>query len=196
MRWLLPLLFACHRDEPPPAPSFMFVKGATWDDAREVEKVMSPAAPYLHKSAQLMTDEGNWMTMVVGTTPDYFPLRNVPLGSGRLFTDADGGNVVVIGDKLVEMIHAQLGATVRIDGKGFEVIGVLAHQGVSETGQDLDDQALVPVDVFDKKLRGGSRKFDGALLVGNPARIDELRELLHTRHRGVDDFTIRALPVQ
>lgn len=170
----------------------MLVKGTlTWDDVHEVERELPPAAPMLQKTAQLVSeDDQNWMTRVIGTTPDYFIIRKLALAEGRMFTPTDGGKLVVIGDKLVETLHAKVGQTLRIDTKGFTVIGVLAHQGVGEVGEDRDDAVYV----LDEQYKRLGDPRDVKLLVGDPSRIEQLRELLHTRHLGKDDFTISSPP--
>lgn len=189
---LLVALLACRGEPEPAPPRFMLVKGTlTWDDVHEVERELPPAAPMLQKTAQLVSeDDQNWMTRVIGTTPDYFIIRKLALAEGRMFTPTDGGKLVVIGDKLVETLHAKVGQTLRIDTKGFTVIGVLAHQGVGEVGEDRDDAVYV----LDEQYKRLGDPRDVKLLVGDPSRIEQLRELLHTRHLGKDDFTISSPP--
>jgi hypothetical protein len=171
----------------------------TWDDVHEIERELPPAAPYLHKSAQLASEDMNWNAQVVGTTPDYLAVRDMEIAAGRPFGPSDGGKVVVLGDTVVAQLfgaHASaVGQQIRINSMSFEVIGVLAHQGSSPQGQDLDDVALVPLDIFTAKFGFASkRRFGGVVLVGGTEHEAELRELLRARHRLApgddDDFTI------
>jgi len=180
----------------PAPPMQMLVRGAlTWDDVHAVEQLLPPAAPWLQKSAQVISEADlNWMTRVIGTTPDYFAIRKLALAEGRLFTSSEADKVAVIGDRLLETLHAAVGQTIRIDRLPFTVIGVLAHQGTSEVGEDRDDVVYVPDDIFAKRLLGDTRTFRGSLLVGDPSRLEQLRQLLRDRHFGKDDVTISVPP--
>jgi len=183
----------------------------TWDDVRAIQtRIPSDhlAVPYLRMTVQLISSaELNWQTQVVGTTPDFFDLRALHVAAGDRF-DASASEsvkqVVVLGDTVVAQLYGAaknpVGEMVRIKNMPFTIIGVLAHQGMSPQGQDLDDVALVPIDVYASRLHSNVG-FDGAILVsvtsrGDTSRIEaELRSLLRDRHHLApgddDDFIIR-----
>ena len=88
----------------------------------------------------------------------------------------------------------------------FEIIGVLAHQGMTPQGQDLDDVALVPIGVFASHIAydDATWRFGGVVLIS--ARLAEdtervktaihalLRERHHLADGDHDDFVIRDTP--
>lgn len=182
----------------------------TWDDFVAIQTQIPSihlAVPYLRKAEQLLAGESNWQTEVIGTTPDYFELRSLHVVAGDRFEASageSGQKVVVLGDTVVAQLFgatpSPVGEIVRINNMPFTIVGVLAHQGMSPAGQDLDDVAIVPVQVFASRIASTIR-FDGAVLVspmapGEAARVEgELRGLLRDRHRLAagddDDFVIR-----
>jgi putative ABC transport system permease protein len=158
------------------------------------------AVPYLHEAVMLTTADSNWQTEVVGTSPDYFALRSMRVAAGDPFDANSDDKVVVLGDTVVAQLfgagQSPIGELVRIKNVSFTIIGVLAHQGRTPEGQDLDDVAIVPAEVFMAKIDSKIR-FGGAVLVSPvSARVEgELRTLLRDRHRLApgddDDFVIR-----
>lgn len=182
----------------------------TWDDVRAVGSRIPPvdlAVPYLGKRLPVATADTSWNTWVVGTTPEYFELMALHVAAGDRFDAAASrpvGKVVVLGDTVAAQLFGSsrgaVGAVVRIGNTPFTIIGVLAHQGTSPRGQDLDDVALVPIETYTARL-APSLRFAGALLIsagspGDLARVEvEVRVLLRERHRLApgddDDFVIR-----
>jgi putative ABC transport system permease protein len=186
----------------------------TWDDLRSIQTELSTvrvAAPVLRASAVLQAEEQNWTTAVIGTTPEYFAVRNWKVVAGVPLSQEDldvGAKVVLLGQTVVERLYGAgavpVGRTVRIKMAPFQVIGVLARKGQSPMGSDYDDTAIVPVTTFQSKIQGGLTKFlSGAIFVGavsadSTARAQQqIAGLLRDRHRlgpGVDDdFSIRNL---
>lgn len=184
----------------------------TWDDVHALQTeipLLELAAPYLQKPVQLITEDRNWNTHVVGTTPDYVRVRTLDLAAGHSFNASESGKVVVLGDTVVTQLFGAgklpIGESVRIQNQPFEVIGVLGHQGMTPQGQDLDDVALVPIAVytahiaFDLKSRFGGVVLVSARLAEDTERVKTaIRALLRERHRLApgddDDFVIRDAP--
>jgi putative ABC transport system permease protein len=186
----------------------------TWDDLAAIQRELTSveyAAPQLRSTAQIITEEQNWMTSVTGTTPDYFMIRSWPVASGAAFSaaDVDGGNkVVVMGQTVVEKLFGPnadpVGQTVRIRNIPFQVVGVLSKKGQSPNGQDFDDAVFIPSSTFMAKIQGGLKKYlQGTIMVRATSQEATARAqrqivaLLRERHhlgRGVDDdFSIRNL---
>ncbi|HAG50035.1 MAG TPA: multidrug ABC transporter substrate-binding protein, partial [Deltaproteobacteria bacterium] len=64
----------------------------TSDDAKAINQEVSEvafAAPVLNGTAQIVYGNQNWSTIVTGTTPGFFDVREWPLESGNLFTQKD-----------------------------------------------------------------------------------------------------------
>ena len=94
-----------------------------------------------------------------GTVPGYFDTRSYTIATGRFFTSADVKShkrVVVLGPTVVQNLFSgadPVGQTVRVDGTGFQVIGVTAPKG-SNGAQDQDDVAFAPLTAVQDALTG------------------------------------------
>jgi len=186
----------------------------TWDDLKAIQTELPTvrwAAPVLRASAQVLSEEQNWTTSVIGTSPEYFQIRTWPAQHGNLFTqsDVDGGaKVVVLGQTVVEKIFGQradvVGQLVRVKNVPFVVAGVLQKKGQSPFGQDYDDIVVVPVSTFLQKIQGGLKNYVAGSLIVSAGSADEtaraehqVQGLLRDRHRlavgADDDFSIRNL---
>jgi putative ABC transport system permease protein len=121
--------------------------------------------------------------VVSATTSDLQWIKVLRVARGRFIDagdDADGRRVVVLGANLPEIFFADgraLGGRIHIEGRPFEVIGVLQKKGrqfVTNNGLH-DDMMWIP-------LSQGQRLFDlgdrvGSIVV-NPYRLDDV-PLLH-----------------
>jgi putative ABC transport system permease protein len=186
----------------------------TWDDLRAIRNEVSTvryAAAQLRTNAQLQSEDQNWSTSVIGTSPEYFSIRSWKPAAGRSLLDSDvdtSAKVVVVGqtvaDKLFGASADPVGQTIRIKNIPFEVVGVLAKKGQSPMGQDYDDGVFVPQTTFASKIQGGLQKFlSGTIFIGATstdatARAEEqIGALLRDRHRlgngAEDDFQVRNL---
>ena len=186
----------------------------TWDDLAAIRSEVSTvraAAPSLRANQSIVSEELNWTTGIVGTTPEYFDMRGWRIERGQLFTQTDvdtGAKVVVLGQTVTARLFGQstdpVGQTVRIGATPFSVVGVLARKGQSPSGQDYDDAAMVPATTFGQRIQGGLGKFlNGQIFVQATAAdtthraMAEVTALLRERHRiapgADDDFSIRNL---
>jgi putative ABC transport system permease protein len=186
----------------------------TWDDLKAIETelpAVRAAAPVLRSPAVVQSEEQNWTTGIVGTTPAYLGIRNLTVTDGRAFdaADVDGAaKVVLLGGTVVDKLFgagaSPVGQNVRIKRIPFQVIGVLGRKGQSPMGQDYDDVVIMPSGAFRTKIQGGLGKFvSGALFVSATAPETttlaqaQITSLLRDRHRLVpgadDDFSVRNL---
>ncbi len=85
-----------------------------------------------------------------------------------------------------------LGERVRIGGRSFLVVGVMAPKGIL-LGFDLDDSAYIPV-ASAMALFNVDELFEIDVLTRSaeavPSAVEAMRRLLTERHRGQEDFTI------
>jgi putative ABC transport system permease protein len=94
-----------------------------------------------------------------GTVPSYLTTRSYDVAAGAMFTDADVSahkRVVVLGPTVVSNLFGgadPVGQTVRVDGTGFQVIGVTATKGSNGT-QDQDDVVFAPITAVEDTLTG------------------------------------------
>src|SRR5664280_262503 len=121
--------------------------------APDVAKV----APVVTGSQSLTAGTTNWTTTVVGTTPDWLPVRARSLAEGRFFNTAelnDAAPVTVLGSTTASQLFGgrdSLGQSVNINGTAMTVIGILNTAGSSTTTDD-DDQALVPQTTYSSRV--------------------------------------------
>jgi len=94
-----------------------------------------------------------------GTVPSYFGTRSYEIAAGETFSDADvqaHKRVIVLGPTVVSSLFNgadPVGQTVRVNGTGFQVIGVTASKG-SNGAQDQDDVAFSPITAVEDALTG------------------------------------------
>jgi putative ABC transport system permease protein len=186
----------------------------TVDDADDIEKKVSGVSTVLYATRsvlQAIRENKNWSTIVLGTTPEFPEIRNWPVAQGNFFTSSDmdsAAKVAVLGktaaDNLFDAGEELVGSEIRLRNVPLRVIGVLQSKGQSVTGQDQDDLIILPFPTAERKVLG--TKFLGTvgiIMVATatrhdiPAVVEDIKELLRTRHRlhasEEDDFTIRTM---
>lgn len=190
------------------------VSTLTVDDARDIEKKVGGVTTVLYATRsilQVIHENKNWSTVVLGTTPVFTDIRNWPIAQGNFFTQADedsASKVVVLGktavDNLYEPGETVVDSEIRIRNVPLRVIGVLTPKGQSITGQDQDDLVVIPFSTAERKVFGTQFLGTvGIILIATQTRhdipvvVDDIRDLLRTRHRlydlDEDDFTIRTM---
>ncbi|MBI4200582.1 MAG: ABC transporter permease [Chloroflexi bacterium] len=186
----------------------------TLDDAFAIlDPVYAPSvaavAPELRSTGQVVAGSKNTFTQVVGVTPEYRFVRNVPAASGQFVTWGQVDNrseVVVLGSRVSETLFGfrdPVGQTVRINGRQFTVIGVLKSQGGGAQGL-FDDQVLVPITtayyrlVSQRTAQGGVNVQTVNVQVRSGdamgSAVQEIATVLRLRHRitGEDDFNVSS----
>jgi putative ABC transport system permease protein len=137
-------------------------------------------------------------TFVYGSTADGPAVWKMDVRQGRFLPPGDlrsGAPVVVLGPTLKRALFGEanaLGQAVRIAGRRFRVIGIMAPQG-QFLGFDIDDAAYIPVALAMPLFnRDDLQEID--VLVANTSLTDavaaDMRDLLMERHHGEEDFTI------
>ena len=166
-------------------------------------------APTLEIGGEVTFGGQQTSSPLIGVTPEYFQVRNVNLAEGEFITEEHllgRASVVLLGSEVAVTLfgHADgiTGETVRIDGQPFRVIGVLESKGGGAFGSE-DNQMIVPLTTAKARLFGpksgqsGDRidviyvQAAGGDLV--PQAMEEIAQILRTRHRitdDIDDFTI------
>jgi putative ABC transport system permease protein len=186
----------------------------TWDDLRAIRADVADVrfvAPRVHTTAQVVAEEHNWSTVVTGTTPEFFEIRNWPARLGEILTPEQidsGAKTVVLGQTVATNLFGAssdpIGQIVRIANVPFQVVGVATAKGQSAGGNDYDDVVYVPVSTFLAKIQGSLQKFiPGTILIEvtsddvTTAVAERVAALLRDRH-GVgigedDDFSVKNL---
>jgi putative ABC transport system permease protein len=171
---------------------------------------IAAVAPIFPNNAQVIYGSNNWTTMIAGTTPAVFEVRDWYPVAGTTFAESDvrsATRVIVLGQTVVRNLFGDedpVGKTVRVKNSPFLVIGVLGAKGQSLDGRDQDDTAMVPLSTAQRQLFGnpfpGMIRFMMAKARSAEAMAGAEREmvaLLKQRHRirtgQDDDFTVRNL---
>jgi len=140
---------------------------------------------------------------VFGTTSDFARVAGLVLAEGRFLTpgETDGGRpVCVIGSEVATNLfenNPAVGERLRLNGRPYEVVGVLEKRGSALGGESVDNQVVIP-------LRNFTEQFDRTpdltlhVKVSNLVSLDDAREELRSIVRRVrrvppgdpDDFSI------
>jgi putative ABC transport system permease protein len=118
-------------------------------------------------------------TVVSGATPSLRDVQELHIGRGRFLDDEDERRarpVAVIGANLAEVFFAgedPLGRSLRIEGKPFRVVGVLAHKGsqLMVNWALHDDMVFIPLRAS-RRVFGQRDRLDVAY--AKPRRLDDI----------------------
>ncbi|MCZ6764385.1 MAG: ABC transporter permease [Alphaproteobacteria bacterium] len=134
------------------------------NDARAIEEEIggiAAVAPSVRTGAQIIAGNQNWRTIVNGTTPDYFLIREWDVSDGRFFLPAEvyaADRVALIGETVARQLFGEgasvVGQRIRIRRVPFEIIGVLANKGMSGVGRDQDDIIFIPITTAKQRVIG------------------------------------------
>ena len=187
----------------------------TEDDAWAIQQqvaLVEAAAPISWGKVQVAYRNENWLTVMLGVTPEYLPVREWEVIAGRpiVQTEVDSAaKVALVGLTVARQLFGSedpVGQPIRIQRVPFRVIGVLARKGQTTWGQDQDDHILVPLTTAKRKILGrnpGSGRAIGSISLkirtaGSMQMAEhEIRQLLRERHRlqpdQDDDFTLKNM---
>ncbi|MSR03056.1 MAG: FtsX-like permease family protein [Gemmatimonadetes bacterium] len=181
----------------------------TVDDAdalREDAHLISDVVPELSRSMTVGYSNQNLNVNIVGTTPNFLPVKNFTILYGQMFTTGDDGarqRYAVLGSSVPEMLDvnpaALLKQLISIGGQTFEVIGVLAKKGAAMSWQNPDEQILIPLNTARFRLMGTDRIRQVSLKVKEDVPLEQgmvdIERILRREHKirpgGDNDFQIR-----
>jgi putative ABC transport system permease protein len=185
------------------------VKTLTVDDMNAIVReipLIKEAAPAVMMRQQIVYQNQNWSTSILGTSPNYFIIRSWPAQAGAVFSQEEvdsAANVCVLGTTVAKYLFDMedpIGKTIRIGSLPFQVVGLLESKGQSVMGDDQDDRIFAPYTTVQKKVAGITWvQFINASAISvdaAAAAVPEVKSLLRERHRigpGEDeDFIVRT----
>jgi putative ABC transport system permease protein len=168
--------------------------------------LIKSVSPNVDARVQVIYGNQNWSTTYRAVSPEYLGIRRWTVERGASFTHQDvalSANVALLGKTVVEVLFGDedpLGKKIRVGNLPFRVVGVLGAKGETATGQDQDDQILLPYTTAMHKLKGINWLDDIMCSAVSPEAIKPAKEqiirLLRQRHHlragAPDDFNLRS----
>ena len=154
---------------------------------------------------RLVVGGQNRTSTAIGSTPDYFAIRNWDAARGRILRAEDerqAAPVCVIGHTIETALFAgvdPIGREMRVRDLACRVVGVLEAKGASGFGTDQDDLVFLPFSTFSRRIIGNERVATIIASATSDQRIDDAKEQItsimrHRRHIAPgdeDDFSVR-----
>jgi len=167
-------------------------------------------SPVAQTTAQIVAGRENIASLIAGVTPEAELVNNHVLAQGSFISEYDykaKSRVAVLGGEIAESLFGQMepiGQTIRIDGRKFEVIGVLLSKGAGFGTEDL--MVYMPLSTFFATMgaQGGSQGNSLQALGVQAGSKDEvesaqeeitaiLRDRHHIREGEEDDFRLISM---
>ena len=138
----------------------------TWEDAQAIAKQVPAAtavSAFLYRpNIQVVRGNVNISTTAIGTDLNFPTVRNVQPELGTFFRQQDldiAKAVVVIGAKVRDDLFAPsetaIGSDIRIQGKRYNVVGVMERKG-SVGLQDMNDMVYLPLTNMSAQIVGNN----------------------------------------
>jgi len=187
----------------------------TLDDAEAIARIPSVlgVAPINENFVELTFGNETIASVIEGTTPEFKEAYGYDMASGQFISErnvASRDSVVVLGSETAKDLFGDedpVGQNIKIKGKRFTVIGVMASKGGAMFGFSLDEMVIVPITTYQTRLftqrtPGGEDAVQSiGVLVSGPEVMDDvtadIETTLRKRHRidedEKDDFTIISM---
>ena len=181
----------------------------TIEDAQEIAGAVPSivrVAPSVNGRGQVAYEGKNWNTQILGTVPNYAPMRALVPTIGRFFREDEVQKrswVAVIGMTPVRQLFGDvnpIGEFIKINRVNFQIIGILPEKGAT-TFRDQDDVVIIPLSTAMRRLLGKDYVDNIDMEVTNPSEMADtdqaVRELIIRRHHLPpslkDSFDIRNM---
>jgi putative ABC transport system permease protein len=167
---------------------------------------ISGVNPQQDRPLQVVWKNRNTNVQITGTSSNFLDVRGFHLAEGRMFTDAEDrahARVAVLGAEVLPLLGIDhptgiIDERIRIAGRQFTVVGVLANRGVSGVG-DADQQILIPFSTGRFQVFGTDRIQDIWVRAIDESSLDEaaievqtvLRRAHRLRPEQQSDFSVR-----
>ena len=176
----------------------------------EIEKAVATvpdillASPYVENTHSVRAGNTTVVTTVIATAANYPAIRAIKPEYGRYFTAEENVNrdlVCFLGNTIAEKLFVKsedaLGKTVLVGKVALKVVGVMEGKGSDLSGNNQDDQILVPLNTYMRRLANMTWVHGAYFTLNENAskeRIQEhIRLLLRKEHKISgsldDDFT-------
>ena len=182
----------------------------TTDDAEAIRDQLPnvvATSPENFTRARIVAGNQNWVTRIVGESPEYLQIRQWPLVEGEMFNDAHVrgvAKVCIIGQTVANQVlpgEDPVGKIIRVNNVSCKVLGLLSPKGLSPMGSDQDDIVVLPYTTELKRIARETAA-DSILVQASAGGAvmssvqQEIIDLLRQRHKigqgKDDDFTVRS----
>ena len=149
----------------------------------------------------------SYTSSVVGTSNDYFIIKNWKLSSGRIFDESElnyGTASCIVGSTIVKQLFEgedPVGLKLRLKNFSCNVIGVLESKGAAAFGRDQDEIIITPLQMFQRKIQGNKDISSIIISINESKNIKQAKKditLLMQERRDIkpdaeDNFYIRDM---
>ncbi len=170
----------------------------------EIANVQEVCPEIIRTDCPVKSGNKSTYTGIVATNPRWPSVWDLGVVSGRFFSEEEDlhlARVAVIGPTIRRDLFEDrdpVGMQIIIGKNPFEVIGVLEPRGTAPSGDDMDNQIVIPISTGQRRVFHQDYLFAMKVGLRNSAHmsqtVNDIRELLRERHKlpdGVeDDFTI------
>jgi len=181
----------------------------TTDDALALARDargLSAIIPEMSRNHQVKYNNQNINTNVIGTVPEYIPVNNYKIASGRSLTAGDGEarkRVALLGFGIPTMLEtngaAMIGQQIFIRGIPFEIVGILTEKGSQGGWFNPDEQIIIPLQTAEFRIFGTDRLRSITVQVAHTDSVNiamiEIERVLRREHAirpdGDNNFNIR-----
>ncbi len=172
----------------------------------EISNIKAVAAEN-SSSVNAIYSNKSYTTSVIGTSNDYFIIKDWPLKSGREFEESElsfGKSSCILGTTIVKQLFDDMdpvGSKIRLKNFGCTVIGVLESKGAAAFGRDQDEVIIVPLKMFQRKIQGDKDINSILISINESKNIERAKNditLLMQERRGIkpgedNNFHIRDM---
>lgn len=184
----------------------------SYEDAaaiREKATNIAQVAPVLSGKTNIIYKNTTEQATVVGTSVDFQKLSNLTLASGSFFSaeqESAKKRVVVLGSTTAENLFgtdaaAQVGQSVMISKKQYQIVGILDEKGGSFGPITIDESVFMPFKAAERYALAGGGKMNINASATELKTIDtamtEIATILKDEHNippgGVEDFKLKDM---
>jgi macrolide transport system ATP-binding/permease protein len=128
---------------------------------RREDAAVTSVSYLIRQVGQVQYSNQNWTTTIQGVSPNYPPVTNWQIATGRAIMpddDAKANLVVLLGQTVFHQLFSTtenpIGALVQVRNVPLRVIGLLAAKGQTAYGTDQDDVVMTPFATAERKVLG------------------------------------------
>ena len=158
--------------------------------------------PRQRKRMQVINKKEFTNTRIYGVTPDWQLARGWKMEDGEFLSDSDldrRKRVIVLGATPARKLfksNEPIGKMVRLQNNYYRVIGLLEEKGMTESGYDPDDRALIPLTTSMSRLTHQTYLHSIKVVTLDSSQVPEtmeaVRQILRRNHNlsvfAEDDF--------